>query len=336
MLRMTPPFSRFFVAVFALLILFYLYPIFDTVSGGHTAVLFYDKMFHKAFDTQHLDVHSHTESSNLEFKFSGDHSQDLILWHAFFRNIENQEGFLFFEMGADNGIGNSNTYYFEATKGWQGLLVEPWFPQCPRISEYRSVATKQTQLLCPKAVCVASGAVSYEGGGQGGTTVASSKGGVGCNTTAGLLWEAGYSSRSVVHFWSLDCEGCEDVALKTFPWQTTKVALLLIEFADHSCGQNHNFCRTLLRDHGMQRWTDHVFQTLDEVWYDPSFFDANGVKVDAYDARYAVVLTEVLKRQEFIKRAILNNRHQLRTEFQTKRKKLEKMGLATEKRDRDN
>jgi hypothetical protein len=35
------------------------------------------------------------------------------------------EGGFFFEAGANDGVRQSNTLYFEESRGWRGILVEP-------------------------------------------------------------------------------------------------------------------------------------------------------------------------------------------------------------------
>jgi FkbM family methyltransferase len=48
--------------------------------------------------------------------------QDLILDKEFFKGKTNGT---FIEVGALDGIGGSNTYFFEKERGWNGLLIEP-------------------------------------------------------------------------------------------------------------------------------------------------------------------------------------------------------------------
>merc|ERR1712061_976340 len=77
----------------------------------------------------------------------------------------------------------------------------------------------------------------------------------------------------ILHFWSLDCEGCEGIALETFDWDKTEVAVLHVELkpgTGSSCGGDVSKCEGILRAHGMERWT--IFGA-DQVWYSPKYFE---------------------------------------------------------------
>ena len=49
-------------------------------------------------------------------------NQDLILDQQFF--MGKRDGF-FVEVGALDGVGGSNTYFFEKERNWKGILIEP-------------------------------------------------------------------------------------------------------------------------------------------------------------------------------------------------------------------
>lgn len=58
--------------------------------------------------------------------FYSELGQDRYLWENFFKTKTKGT---FVELGATDGIYNSNTYFFEKTMGWTGLLIEPiaWY-----------------------------------------------------------------------------------------------------------------------------------------------------------------------------------------------------------------
>lgn len=58
----------------------------------------------------------------INLRFYSQYQQDKFLWKSFFFNKTN--GF-FVEVGADNGLTNSNTAFFEKTLSWQGICIEP-------------------------------------------------------------------------------------------------------------------------------------------------------------------------------------------------------------------
>ncbi len=51
--------------------------------------------------------------------------------------ISTRDGY-FVELGANDGITQSNTKYFELYKGWQGILIEPSPKQFMRLKKFRS------------------------------------------------------------------------------------------------------------------------------------------------------------------------------------------------------
>jgi FkbM family methyltransferase len=55
----------------------------------------------------------------------------------------------FVELGANDGITYSNTYYFEKYKGWKGVLIEP-IPH--KYLECRKNRSKETQVFCNACV----------------------------------------------------------------------------------------------------------------------------------------------------------------------------------------
>jgi FkbM family methyltransferase len=52
-----------------------------------------------------------------------------------------QEGGVFIEAGANDGILQSNTYYFEKIRGWTGLLIEPGMALAAKCRENRPQST---------------------------------------------------------------------------------------------------------------------------------------------------------------------------------------------------
>lgn len=54
--------------------------------------------------------------------FKSQFKQDEFVYQAFFK--DKRDG-VFVDIGAHDGIGYSNTYFFEKTLGWKGLCIEP-------------------------------------------------------------------------------------------------------------------------------------------------------------------------------------------------------------------
>jgi FkbM family methyltransferase len=55
----------------------------------------------------------------------------------------------FVELGANDGVNQSNTLYFEKFRGWHGVLIEPYLPNFNRLIRNRSSAN-----FCKNAACV--------------------------------------------------------------------------------------------------------------------------------------------------------------------------------------
>ncbi len=63
--------------------------------------------------------------------------------------ILNYENGYFIEIGANNGINQSNTLYFEKFKGWHGLLIEPH----PKLF-YQLQKNRSRESTCINAACI--------------------------------------------------------------------------------------------------------------------------------------------------------------------------------------
>jgi FkbM family methyltransferase len=59
---------------------------------------------------------------NIYPKFYSQYGQDEYVYNNFFKSVTNG---IFVEIGADDGITFSNTYYLEKNLGWTGLCIEP-------------------------------------------------------------------------------------------------------------------------------------------------------------------------------------------------------------------
>lgn len=125
---------------------------------GYGGLSFHSKISRKDFialiDRLHFDI---VQEINLEFKNweNGGTSfllrrrkswslngMDYALYQKYFLGKEN--GF-FIEAGANDGLTQSNTYYFEFYKNWKGILIEPTPEQVHQCKQNRSPQTKVVQ-----------------------------------------------------------------------------------------------------------------------------------------------------------------------------------------------
>lgn len=61
--------------------------------------------------------------------------------------INYRDGF-FVELGANDGLSQSNTRHFELHKGWRGVLVEPYLPNFEKLKAVRSSRTSKFNAAC--------------------------------------------------------------------------------------------------------------------------------------------------------------------------------------------
>lgn len=228
--------------------------------------------------------------------------EDLLLYYLFFAPHDRADGsFKFLDIGADNGLSGSNTYLFETQRNWQGFLVEPAASLCLDLRNHRNLT--KAHVACPKAVCRNPGQVQYHGNGQAGGAVetmpeaivaqrfsgALAKS-VACDTTAGILRELNAGEDpEVIHIWSLDCGGCEDVALETFNWLKTRVAVLMVKLSPGlSCGGRPQWCEEFLVGRGMMLWA----KTSDDnqIWYSAKYFEDPTRPLPQFDKRWLDIL----------------------------------------------
>lgn len=87
--------------------------------------------------------------SKLAMRLTGNvHFGNGYLDKIILEELEQLDGGYFIEIGANNGIAQSNTKHLELFRGWRGLLVEPWPENFQRISVTRSKKTKAFHAAC--------------------------------------------------------------------------------------------------------------------------------------------------------------------------------------------
>lgn len=111
---------------------------------------------------------------------------------------------VFVEFGAEDGVKVSNTLFFEKYLGWTGLLIEPSTSCCEKLRRYRSAAVSEHGVCTDDSVFKE----VFSCNGQAQKTPAT------CRELGPLLAQHDITH---VNFLSIDCEGCELVALKTLP-----------------------------------------------------------------------------------------------------------------------
>lgn len=156
----------------------------------------------------------------------------------------------FVELGANNGVAQSNTKHLELFKGWSGVLIEPWFDNYLRIAVTRSKRTKAINAGCVSPeydgktlklhfadlMTVAEGIKTETGKPElwaleGARFVEKNLRGIvfeaPARTLSSILEEVG--APTFIDFLSLDVEGAEMEVLRGLDLRKFKVGLMCIE-----------------------------------------------------------------------------------------------------------
>lgn len=226
-----------------------------------------------------IEIEGH--NTRLPLLIPSQNGEDLLLWNYFGRK---RNGF-YVEVGAYDGVGFSNTYFFEAL-GWRGILVEPvpdFYQKClaarPGSKVINAVAGQRTtEDLVPFTVAVGGngvGTLSYRGENPTQLDRIRSEGGSVRETSVPMvsLDDVLSDHDGPIDFVSIDVEGSELEVLKGFNLQKFQPRVLVIE--DNTGGSDprvneylftqgykksfqcaHNEFYTRTDDSGVFSWTE--------------------------------------------------------------------------------
>ncbi|XP_013412928.1 uncharacterized protein LOC106175455 [Lingula anatina] len=190
---------------------------------------------------------------------------------------QRRKGF-FVESGAFDGEGHSNTLFFEISRDWEGLLVEPnpWSFQM-LLNKNRKTYVANTCLATGRSPAMVDFTFAREIGGipkkghaipKGEQHVIEGKSRIQCFPIHSLLAAIG---RNHVDYFSLDVEGAELDVLKSFPWEHVTVDVWTIEYAVHSAvygpdsTKRGNAIREIFKNTGLYR-EGIILEPLDIVF----------------------------------------------------------------------
>jgi FkbM family methyltransferase len=207
--------------------------------------------------------------SNDSSLFFGQSLEDSWLFDNIFSKLPLEElvGGTFVEIGAHDGISNSNTLYFEKAWDWRGLLIEGHPLNSQELHRNRNI--RSNSVLFSTAICRENadgtfGELTFtKSGNFVGTTkefasksflrkrhtndtdlTAGSR--VTCTPMQKLL---NLTSMLDIDLFSLDVEGAELIVLQTINWNITNIRVLLVEL-DGSNIRKETAIRALLTDVG--------------------------------------------------------------------------------------
>jgi len=203
--------------------------------------------------------------------FHSQFGEDREVYRSFFSRPQFRNGF-YVELGAADGIENSNTKFFQDFLGWHGLLIEPVPEQFEKLK-----LNRPQNILVNAAVSEKEGDVEFLG--------------VGC--TAGMVHTMAAGHREIYHpkgsrsflvkgipflkilsqcevrsidFLSIDLEGGELEALNTFDWDIP-VHAIVIELDGRDLSKDEA-CRRLLITHGYKFFKK---KWVSEIWHRPTY-----------------------------------------------------------------
>lgn len=192
--------------------------------------------------------------------------QDLVQIHL---RGEKREGY-FVEIGVGNGVDFSNTYLFEKSLGWRGLLVEPNpdFHAAIRESRDAALATEAAFERTGDSVPFLKQS-SGEMSGIADFTKQRRKGTAETIDVPTIRTDELFAREGVpafVDFMSVDTEGTEYEILSAIDFAATRFGFIAVEHNHHEARRRR--VKALLEEKGYRRVLDHVSQFDD--WFLPA------------------------------------------------------------------
>lgn len=200
----------------------------------------------------HLWSCSYNRTYVSEYKSQSD--EDKIIYKTYYKNPIPYLNGIFVEIGALDGMKYSNSYFFEKSLGWKGLLVEGSPSNCKKLRRNQSIRNR-SEILCA-AICDSYNTLFIESDAIGGaenelpirswvnfTNAAKKR--VLCTDLNTLISRYGITHIDVFF---LDIEGSELTALKRFNFKVI-VNYWIIEFNNKSISE-HQQIKSLLYENG--------------------------------------------------------------------------------------
>ena len=162
--------------------------------------------------------------------------EDAILDHHIFKG---RTGGIFLEIGGLDGLKFSNSWYFEQSLCWRGILIEGLPSSFEQMKANRPLAVNIGQAVCSQA-----GVISYMIGNNSATAglemhmdedfkktwhTSSNKVNVCCNPMNKILQPIMVPYLNLL---SIDVEGAEEIILKSIDWENLPVEVVVVETDD--------------------------------------------------------------------------------------------------------
>ena len=160
--------------------------------------------------------------------------EDMIIYETFFSSDQRfkTNGF-YMEIGAHNGVRESNSRFFDICLGWDGLLVEANSRNYLRMAKFRPSAHH----LCVAPSCTEPSVVSFplHMFTQGRQNEKGNLLDIHCEPLSWSLEQLGIRH---VDFWSLDVEGVERLVLETVDFDSVQIDVIMAESENRLAGKD--------------------------------------------------------------------------------------------------
>lgn len=240
--------------------------------------IFQQRTNKKHFLPESFNYHSSEVSSTR--KSQG--GQDNMLWDTIFKDRPYYKSGFFIEFGARNGISESNSYFFENSLGWKGFLAEAIPDEQMGIANNRKNAA-----VIDGGICEEAGrkefVIHHYGGWNGiaetydkhrsDSLAGAKKVNVACVRLDTLLELFGVRR---VNYMSVDTEGSELQALRSFPWDKVTVDVLGVEIllGDTSRQKKEEELTNFMKSKDYKIFKRHKFaDDTADLFFVPNFLD---------------------------------------------------------------
>jgi FkbM family methyltransferase len=175
--------------------------------------------------------------------------------------LNNKRDGYFLDIGANDGVWMSNTYYLEKKLGWIGICVEPALKPFSRLVNTRNC------ICVNKAVYNRTGIVSFHDypEEQWRGHIDSNGRKVECITLQDLIKE--YDCPKLIDYISIDVEGLEYEILTAFPFDEYTARLWTIEHNDDERGLKRDKIRDLMYQNGYSFVTNRTSGLFEDWFY---------------------------------------------------------------------
>jgi hypothetical protein len=203
-------------------------------------------------------------------------SEDKTIYEIFFKGRHEAKG-TYIELGAYNGIQESNSRFFDMCLGWEGLLVEgnPDPQVWGKLVENRPTAHRMNYIPCCNAIEQAANTTitfhtvpmtnaGVEAQDRGVNNAYNGHGRVAevpCGSLSQVLVDL-FPPDGKISFFSLDVEGSEHLVLEKIEFDKVFIEMLMVEVENNHCGpkgcESSTKSREILKNAGYFRFSNRI------------------------------------------------------------------------------